>query len=157
MNLHSTSAPIDTLYTCRPDNMQWVDWAMPGAQFKLLHADAASGRFALLIRFEAGAAAPIHRHIGAVEGYMLEGGFHYKDEPERPFNAGSYLWESEGAVHQPVSPDGGVMFAIFHGAVEGLDAGGGITGRINWKWHVDRWNAAGNHYQPSGLENPAPR
>lgn len=125
---------------------------MPGAQFKLLHADPATGRYTLLIRFEAGAEAPIHRHVGAVEGYMLEGGFHYKDEPDRPFNAGSYLWESEGAVHQPVSPNGGVMFALFHGPIEGLDDAGNIIGRINWKWHIEKWNAAGNTYHPIGYE-----
>lgn len=150
-----TPAQNDTLYTCHPQDMEWLPWAMPGAHFKLLHADAATGRFALLIKFEAGAAAPIHRHIGAVEGYMLEGGFHYRDAPERPFNAGCYLWENDGAVHQPVSPEGAVMFAVFHGPVEGLDDAGNITGRINWKWHVDKWNAAGNHYRPTGLEQSA--
>lgn len=153
MNTNSTSsASLDTLYTCRPEHLPWVDWAMPGAQFKLLHADAASGRFTLMIRFQAGAVAPIHRHVGAVEGYMLEGGFYYKDEPEKRFDAGSYLYEHDGAIHQPVSPNGGVMIAIFHGPVEGLDDAGNVTGRVNWKWHVEKWNAAGNVFRPLGME-----
>src|SRR5690606_35300886 len=118
----------ETLFTCRPDTMDWVPWAMPGAHFKLLHANAATGHFTLLIRFAAGAEAPIHRHVGAVEGYMLEGGFYYKDDPDTRFDAGSYLYEEEGAVHQPVSPHGGVMFAVFHGPVEGLDEDGNLTG-----------------------------
>ena len=147
----SSRTPLDTLFTCRSDKMEWVEWAMPGAHFKLLHANAATGGFALLIRFEAGAEAPVHRHVGAVEGYMLEGGFHYKDDPDTRFDAGSYLWENEGAVHQPVSPNGGVMFAVFHGPVEGLDENGNVIGRIHWKWHVEKWNAAGNHYIPDGL------
>jgi 2,4'-dihydroxyacetophenone dioxygenase len=130
-NQSNLTPPADTLFTCHPQDMQWLPWAMPGAHFKLLHANATTGHFTLLIRFEAGAVAPIHRHVGAVEGYMIEGGFYYHDEPERPFNAGCYLWENEGAIHQPVSPNGNVI------------------GRINWKWHVEKWNAAGNHYQPS--------
>ncbi len=150
-DISSHPAAIDTLFTCLPENMAWVEWAMPGAQFKLLHANAVTGHYTLLIRFEAGAAAPIHRHVGAVEGYMLEGGFHYRDEPERRFDAGSYLWESEGAVHQPISPNGGVMFAIFHGPVEGVDENGDVTGRIDWQWHVNKWNAAGNDYLPAGM------
>jgi 2,4'-dihydroxyacetophenone dioxygenase len=153
--INSSNPAIETLTTCRPETMEWVQWAMPGAQFKLLHADATTGRFTLMIRFEAGAAAPIHRHVGAVEGYMLEGGFYYKEEPDKRFDAGSYLWESDGAIHQPVSPNGGVMFAIFHGPVEGLDDEGNVTGRINWKWHVKKWNEAGNHYEPTGAEPTA--
>lgn len=148
---NQTATPSDTLYTCHPQQMEWLPWAMPGAHFKLLQADAATGRFTLMIKFEAGAAAPIHRHVGAVEGYMLEGGFHYRDAPEHPFNAGCYLYENDGAVHQPVSPNGGIMFAVFHGPVEGLDENGNVIGRINWKWHVEKWNAAGNHYQPTGM------
>lgn len=120
---------------------------MKGAQFKLLSADPKTGRFALLIKLRKGSAAPLHRHVGAVEGYILEGGFHYRDEPSRRFTAGAYLLENEGAVHQPVSPEGAVMFAVFHGPVEGLDEDGKITGRIDWKWHVDAWKAAGGSCQ----------
>jgi hypothetical protein len=36
------------------------------------------------------------------------------------------------------------MFAVFHGPVEGLDEEGRITGRIDWKWHVDTWEARDN-------------
>lgn len=146
---HSSDA--GTLHTCHPDQLEWLPWAMPGAFFKLLHADASTGRFTLMIKFAPGAQAPIHRHLGAVEGYMLEGGFYYKDEPERPFNAGCYLYEHDGAVHQPISPDGGIMFAVFHGAVEGLDDAGNVIGRVGWRWHVEKWNAAGHNYVPSGL------
>jgi hypothetical protein len=45
-------------------------------------------------------------------------------------------------VHQPVSPEGAVMFAVFHGPVEGLDQEDNVIGRIDWKWHLDTWNAA---------------
>lgn len=138
--------PRATLHACRTPDVDWARWAMPGAQFKLLHADPASGRFSLLIRFAAGVAAPAHRHIGAVEGYVLEGSFYYVDDPDVRFGAGCYLLEDDGAVHQPASPEGATMFAVFHGAVEGLDDAGNVTGRIDWKWHVDAWRAAGHPF-----------
>ncbi len=131
-----------TLVTCDVKKMKWLPWAMRGAYFKLMNADPSSGRFALMIKFDPGAVAPVHRHVGAVEGYILEGGFHYRDEPHIRFSAGCYLLENAGAVHQPESPEGALMFAVFHGPVEGLDKGGNVAARLDWKWHVDTWNAA---------------
>ncbi len=139
--LSATSSALDTLFTCDPQNLPWAPWAMPGASFKLLSADPEHGRFTLLIRLDKGCAAPAHRHIGAVEGIVLEGGFHYADDPDRRFTAGVYLLEKDGAVHQPVSPEGALMFAVFHGPVEGLAEDGSVTGRIGCRWHVETWNA----------------
>lgn len=115
---------------------------MEGAWFKLLSADPDNGRFSLMIRLAKGCKAPAHRHIGAVEGWILEGGFHYVDDPERRFTAGTYLLEKAGAVHEPVSPEGAVMFAVFHGPIEGLATDGSVTGRIGCRWHMETWKAA---------------
>ena len=117
---------------------------MRGAYFKLLHADPDTGHFSLLIKLDKGATAPVHRHVGAVEGMILEGGFHYQDQPEIRFTAGCYLRENDGAIHQPVSPEGALMFAVFYGAVEGMDEVGNVAGRIDCKWHIDAWHAAHN-------------
>lgn len=136
------SAAHPTLLACDPAQLPWVPWAMRGAAFKLLSADPDSGRFTLMIRLDKGMRAPLHRHVGAVEGLILEGGFHYSDDPGLRFIAGSYLLERAGAVHQPVSPEGALMFAVFHGAVEGLDECGNVTGRIDCRWHMDTWAAA---------------
>jgi 2,4'-dihydroxyacetophenone dioxygenase len=131
----------DTLLARDPQQLPWAPWSMKGAYFKLLSTDSESGRFALMIKLEKGFIAPSHRHIGAVEGLVLEGGFHYADEPNVRFTAGTYLLERDGALHQPVSPEGAVMFAVFQGPVEGLDAQGNITGRIDWNWHLKAWDA----------------
>jgi 2,4'-dihydroxyacetophenone dioxygenase len=125
-----------------PHDLPWIPWAMTGAQFKLMSADPESGRFSLMIRLEKGCVAPRHRHIGAVEGLVLEGGFHYEDKPEQRYTAGMYLLEQAGAVHTPVSPEGALMFAVFHGPVEGLDNDGRVTGRVGCKWHIETWNTA---------------
>lgn len=132
----------DTLHACDPRQLPWIRWAMEGAWFKLLSADLDTGRFSLMIKLDKGCTAPIHRHVGAVEGWILEGGFHYADDPQRRFIAGTYLLEKDGAVHQPISPEGAIMFAVFHGPVEGLGPDGSLTGRIGCKWHIETWNAA---------------
>jgi len=137
----ATAIPSPTLVSRDPAHLPWVPWAMRDVHFKLLHADPVSGRFSLMIKIEPGAKTPTHRHIGAVEGMVLEGGFHYHDQPEISFTAGCYLLEQDGAIHQPISPEGAIMFAVFHGPVEGLDDHGNVTGRIDWKWHLDAWEA----------------
>lgn len=130
----------DPLFSCQLDGLPWVPWAMPGAVFKLLATDSAAGRFSLLIRLTAGCQAPAHRHVGAVEGLVLEGAFYYSDAPEVRYTAGTYLLERAGAVHQPVNPDGALLFAVFHGPVEGLDDEGNVTGRLDWQWHRRMWD-----------------
>lgn len=137
-----TASSPATLLACDTAALPWVPWAMPGAHFKLLSADPASGRFSLMIRLEKDCNAPTHRHVGAVEGMVLEGGFHYEDAPDVRYTAGMYVLESDGAVHRPISPDGALMFAVFHGLVEGLDQEGRVTGRIGCEWHIHAWNAA---------------
>ncbi len=136
------AAAADTLSACDPQQLPWAPWAMPGGYFKLLAADPDSGRFTLLIRFGKECAGPAHRHLGAVEGLVLEGGFHYADDPARRFTAGTYLLERDGAVHQPVSPEGALLFAVFHGPVEGLAEDGSVSGRIDCRWHLSAWNKA---------------
>lgn len=131
-----------TLSSVSTNSLPWVPWAMPGAYFKLLHADPSSERFSLLIKVEANAPAPLHRHIGAVEGLVLEGRFHYDNAPELEFTPGTYLFEPAGAIHRPISAEGAVMFLVFHGAIEGLDDAHQVTGKINWQWHVKTWERA---------------
>lgn len=131
-----------TLHMCDPEKLSWVEWGMKGAYFKLMNVDPANGRFALLIKLDKDFIAPTHRHVGAVEGMILEGAFHYEEEPHIRFVAGTYLLEKDGAVHRPVSPEGALMFAVFHGPVEVLDQQGRVVASIDWRWHLDTWNAA---------------
>ena len=135
-------ASRDTLLAYHTASLPWVPWAMPGTHFKLLSADPESGRFSLIIRLERGCVAPAHRHVGAVEGLVLEGGFHYDDAPEVRYTAGMYVLERAGAVHRPVSPEGAIMFAVFHGPIEGLDKEGNVSGRVGCEWHIRTWNTA---------------
>lgn len=119
-----------------------MPWAMPGAAFKLLSVEPSAQRFSLLIKVAANSPAPRHRHVGAVEGMVLEGGFFYDDAPETIYQAGTYLLERAGAVHRPLSSTGAVMFLVFHGAIEGLNEAGEVIGKIDWRWHEKAWKTA---------------
>ena len=131
-----------TLSSMSTASLPWVPWAMPGAAFKLLSVEPSAQRFSLLIKVAANAPAPRHRHVGAVEGMVLEGGFFYDDAPETIYQAGTYLLERAGAVHRPVSRTGAVMFLVFHGAIEGLNEADEVIGKIDWRWHEKAWKSA---------------
>lgn len=141
-NTPTANTVTDTLSSLQSAHLPWVPWAMPAAYFKLLHADPVTEKFSLLIKVEANAPAPLHRHVGAVEGLVLEGRFHYDNDPTLEFTPGAYLYEPPGAIHRPISAEGAVMFLVFHGAIEGLDDAHNITGKINWQWHVKAWERA---------------
>ena len=130
----------DTLTIVHTKEFGWVPWAMPGTWFKLLHAEERSGRFTILIKVDPGNKAPTHRHIKAVEVYILEGGFFYTDDPNIRFDVDSYLYEHDAAIHKPESPLGCIMFAVFHGPLEGVAEDGKTSlGQLDAKWHIDKW------------------
>ena len=132
-----------TLTVVQTNEQRWIPWAMEKTYFKLLSFDERTGRFSIMIKVDKGVEAFVHRHVGAVEVFMLEGEFHYPEDPSFKFTEGSYLLERDGAVHQPISTDGAIMVGIFHGPLEGLDAKGNVAGRVDWKWHVDAWRESG--------------
>ena len=104
----------------------WTPWIMPGTHFKLFYVDEASGRFTFLLKVDPGTEAPVHWHLGTAEAYILEGGFYYfEDDQGFP---GAYTAEMPGAIHQPVSPKGCVMFAVAHGPLSGFNPDGSIGG-----------------------------
>ncbi|WP_027951208.1 2,4'-dihydroxyacetophenone dioxygenase family protein [Haliea salexigens] len=127
-----------------PDTLPWTPWGMPGTYFKLLNIDEVSGRFTFLLKVDPGVSAPIHKHVGAAEGFILEGAFHYPDDAG---SAGDYVFECAGALHIPETPDGLTMLAIAHGPIVGYEDDGAIAGLIDWQWMMEtaRANGAADH------------
>ncbi len=123
-----------------PETLPWTPWVMPGTHYRLMDVDVRSGGFTLFLKVDPGAEAPPHGHIGAVEGVILEGGFAYDDDAG---SKGDYICEQAAAIHQPVSPDGCVMFAIVHGPLVGYNEDGTIAGIIDAKAMYEMATAAG--------------
>jgi 2,4'-dihydroxyacetophenone dioxygenase len=127
-----------------PETIPWTPWAMPGTYFKLLNINEANGRFTFLLKVDPGTVAPIHKHLGEGEAFILEGSFGYGDEVGV---AGHYSHESAGSLHIPHSPDGLVMFAISHGPIAGFAPDGALAGLIDvdWMYETAKQNGAADH------------
>jgi len=71
----------------------------PGISCKVLATDTERNRVSLVVRLEAGADYPPHRHAGIEEVYMLEGELKVDDKTLHP---GDYLRSEPGTVDRRV-------------------------------------------------------
>lgn len=132
------------------ESMPWTPWVMPETWFKLLSVNPVSGGFSIMLKVAPGNEAPVHGHIGTVEGIILEGGFAYEDDWG---HAGWYVNEAGGINHKPhTGPDGMVMFAVAHGPLVGYNDDGSIGGVVDARMMYELAAAAGN---AGHIEKPA--
>ena len=102
----------------------WTPFA-EGIDFRLLFSSAETGRFTLLLRCQAGAALPAHRHLGAGEYFVVKGRMEYRMGTAEE---GSYGYEPIGAVHELTSfPVYTELFFTNHAAIAFLDDQGGVA------------------------------
>ncbi|MDR6832432.1 MULTISPECIES: 2,4'-dihydroxyacetophenone dioxygenase family protein [unclassified Sphingopyxis] len=124
-----------------PSALPWADWVMEGTWFKLLNINPVNGGFSMLLKVSASNEAPIHGHFGAVEGFLLEGGFSYDEDRGR---VGDYVYEGAGIRHIPKThEDGMVMFAVVHGPLGGYHEDGTIAAVVDARLMYDLAVAAG--------------
>ncbi|HUA32954.1 MAG TPA: cupin domain-containing protein [Candidatus Binataceae bacterium] len=98
----------------RVNEVEWSPLA-PGAKVKLLWTDAATKRRAQIIRFEPGAALPMHRHVGDELIYVIEGAI---SDEHGTTAAGCVGYRPNGCVHSVGSRNGATALAILTGGVE---------------------------------------
>tara|TARA_R110002110_G_C13470525_1_gene720917 strand:- start:28485 stop:28973 length:489 start_codon:yes stop_codon:yes gene_type:complete len=123
------------------DTLEWTPWVMEDTWFKLLSINPINGGFSMMLKVGANNVAPIHGHIGLVEGIILEGGFAYEDDWGY---AGDYVCEPAGINHKPVTgPDGMVMFAMTHGPITGYNDDGSIAMVLDAKLMYEMADEAG--------------
>ena len=99
-----------------------------GLAFKPLHYSPGSGWWANLVRVERGGHISRHRHLGPVQGYVLQGAWRYR-EHDWTAAAGSYVWEPAGDVHTLEVLGDETMITLFtvHGAIQYLDEDGRVV------------------------------
>jgi 2,4'-dihydroxyacetophenone dioxygenase len=113
------------------ESLPWVPWLMEDSWFKLLKVNCETGGFTMFLKVSPNNKAPIHGHIGSVEGVILEGGFSYEEDEGK---TGFYVNEPSGVNHKPsTGPDGLIMFAIIHGPLIGYNEDGSIAAVIDAK------------------------
>jgi 2,4'-dihydroxyacetophenone dioxygenase len=106
----------------------WVPQA-PGVAFKPLRLSPASGTWANLLRVESAGRVSRHRHLGAVQAWVLQGSWRYL-EHDWVAHPGDYVFEGPGDVHTLVVEPGAVMETLFviDGPYEYLNDDDVVTG-----------------------------
>lgn len=87
----------------------------PGVHWKVLWEEG--DRKAVLVRYEAGATIPRHRHLGDEQIFVLEGSV---SDDAGTCAAGNYARRPPGCVHTVTSRDGALVLAVMTGGTEPL-------------------------------------
>ncbi len=98
-------------------DIAWVD-AMRGVRQKPIWQDKQTKRRAALIRFEAGAQLPRHKHVGDELIFVIEGSI--ADESGEVV-AGNANYRPNGCTHTVSSKNGATVFALVTGGVEMIE------------------------------------
>ena len=89
----------------------------PGVHWKVLWEDPVRKARAILIRYEAGATIPRHRHVGDEQIFVLEGSV---SDDTGTCTAGNYARRPPGCVNAVASKTGALVLAITTGPTEPL-------------------------------------
>jgi anti-sigma factor ChrR (cupin superfamily) len=101
----------------------WRTTKYPGVRIHFYSSDRATGRVVALIAMDPGCGYPRHRHQGAEEVLVVQGG--YRDE-RGEYRSGQFVRYEDGTVHSPIALDGPgaqtcVLFALSHEGIALLD------------------------------------
>jgi quercetin dioxygenase-like cupin family protein len=98
--------PQDAILTVNADNIPALkDIVVPGVHVQPLRLDPARGEIVMLVSMAPGVELPIHYHTGPAEVYTLSGRWEYREYPDQPQVAGSYLFEPAGGTHTFFTPE----------------------------------------------------
>jgi 2,4'-dihydroxyacetophenone dioxygenase len=123
----------------RSKHIPWTPWALPGTEFKLLDFDRNHAYSCMLLRISPDAPSVLHKHIGAANAYILEGGFGYE---HGAVYAGDFMCEAGGITHAPhIFKDGCILLGFNHGAVAGYGPDGQLDGVVDVDWLIERAKA----------------
>ncbi len=96
------------LLISRSDEVAWQALA-PGIQFKPLHVDVVRKYNTCLVRMDAGARYPSHRHRELEELFMLSGELHVEGQIMR---GGDYCRADSDTIHGETFTDSGCLFLL---------------------------------------------
>jgi anti-sigma factor ChrR (cupin superfamily) len=97
---------------------QWVDTKVPGLRMKMLAIDRGRDRVTMLLKGEAGARYPAHRHSAPEECYVISGSLNVEG---RLLHAGDFHHAEGDSDHVEMWTDDGVEVLIVAAASDYLD------------------------------------
>jgi 2,4'-dihydroxyacetophenone dioxygenase len=120
----------------KAERLPWVPQG-EGIEFKPLRLNRETGEWVNLLRVRRAGRVSRHRHLGAVEGFLLSGSWHYL-EHDWVAHAGDFVFEPPGDVHtlEVVGEETMVTLFSIHGPLEYLDDDGRVvfTETVETKW-----------------------
>jgi 2,4'-dihydroxyacetophenone dioxygenase len=122
----SDTAVSDALVSA--GSLPWVEQA-PGVFFKPLRLSPNAGTWANILHVERAGRVSRHRHLGAVQAWVLAGSWRYL-EHDWVAHPGDFVFEGAGDVHTLVVEPGEAMETLFviDGPYEYVDDAGKVTG-----------------------------
>jgi len=109
-----TSAPNDeqdaaqTPLVVRADEGRWYEMSA-GVLCKRLFVDTTRNTVTTLLKLDAGARMPMHRHRGIEECYVIEGDVCTNNQN---LKTGDYTCAMEGSIHHPITTVNGALLLI---------------------------------------------
>ena len=130
-------------------SLPWVEQG-PGVFFKPLRLSPNAGTWANILHVERSGRVSRHRHLGAVQAWVLQGSWRYL-EHEWVARPGDFVFEGAGDVHTLVVEPGEEMETLFviDGPYEYLDEDGRVTGVES---AASKLLAYRRHCEANGLE-----
>jgi quercetin dioxygenase-like cupin family protein len=95
------------------------DLVGPGIHIQPLRLDAERGEWVFLATLAPGCELPIHYHTGTAQVWTIQGRWLYREYPDQPQTAGSYLYEPGGSVHTFYTPEDNTEDTITLAWIEG--------------------------------------
>jgi 2,4'-dihydroxyacetophenone dioxygenase len=147
MRMVSDSPISDAIVSA--SSLPWVPQG-EGIFFKPLRLSPKAGTWANILRVEAAGRVSTHRHLGAVQAWVLAGSWRYL-EHDWTAHPGDFVFEGAGDVHTLVVEPGAAMETLFviDAPYEYLDEHGNVTGVESAQSKLDAYLA---HCASAGLE-----
>lgn len=122
------SAPQETLVDA--ESLPWIPVG-EGLGMKVLRWSSETGHWSALISMKAGRSFPPHKHLGAADFYVLQGGFAYRGGEA---HAGFYGYEPIGAYHDATTAVEDTIYTFnSYGPIGFTDADGKVVNVMSWE------------------------
>lgn len=100
------------------DRVSFRPTSHAGIEIHFYHRDELTGHAAVMIRMAPGASYPSHRHRGAEELLILQGGF---EDEHGTYREGQYVRFEDGSSHHPRALEDGPPCVFFAISQEGIE------------------------------------